>query len=205
MNVLMINGSPRINGNTTIALNEMKKIFDDHTIESTIIQIGNQDIRGCIACNQCKQSGHCVFDDAVNQIAPLLEKADGFVVGSPVYYAGANGTLISFLNRLFYSTRYSKAMKVAASVVVARRGGCSSTFDGLNKVFADNNMVIATSCYWNSVHGHDQGEAFEDAEGLQTMRILATNMVFLMKSIALGKQEYGFPEYEPLIKTNFIR
>ena len=205
MKVLMINGSPRVGGNTSIALQEMEKIFAQEGIEVETVQVGNQAIRGCIACGTCAKQGKCVFDDAVNAVAPKLEACDGLVIASPVYYASANGTLISFLDRLFYSTHFSKAMKVGASVVVARRGGLSSTFDELNKYFTDAGMPVASSQYWNSVHGRAPGEASQDAEGLQTMRTLARNMTFLMKSIALGKETYGLPETEPVQRTSFIR
>ena len=205
MNVLMLNGSPRVNGNTSIALQEMEKIFAAEGIEVETVQIGNKDIRGCIACGTCAGKGKCVFDDMVNETAPKFEACDGLVVASPVYYASANGTLISFLDRLFYSSPFDKSMKVGASVVVARRGGLSATFDELNKYFTISNMPIASSQYWNSVHGTAAGEASQDAEGLQTMRTLARNMTFLMKSIALGKEKYGIPEKEPFERTNFIR
>ena len=201
----MINGSPRANGNTATALNEMKKIFAKQGIETELVHIGNKDIRGCVACLNCRKNGKCVFDDAVNEIASKLEECDGIVVGSPVYYAGANATLTAFLTRLFYSTSFDKRMKVGAAIVCARRGGLSSTFDELNKFFAISGMPIATSQYWNSVHGAAPGEALQDEEGLQTMRTLANNMVFLMKSIALGKKEYGLPEKEAPARTNFIR
>ena len=201
----MINGSPRPNGNTTIALAEMKKIFDAEGSETTIIQVGNKDIRGCIGCGTCYEKGKCVFDDDVNKAASLFEKADGLVVASPVYYASANGTLVSFLDRLFFSTHFDKTMKVGASIAVARRGGCTATFDELNKYFTICGMPLASSQYWNILHGRDKGEAAQDAEGLQTMRVLARNMVFLIKSIALGKEKYGLPETEPWTPTNFIR
>lgn len=205
MKVLMINGSPRGNGNTAIALKEMEQVFTQQGIESEIVQVGNKDIRGCIACGSCYEKGKCVFDDLVNETAPKFEACDGLVVASPVYYASANGTLISFLDRLFYSTHFSKTMKVGASVVAARRGGLSATFDELNKYFTICGMPVASSQYWNSIHGAAAGEAAQDAEGLQTMRTLARNMAFLMKSIALGKEQYGLPEKEPFQRTNFIR
>lgn len=205
MNVLMINGSPRGNGNTTIALREMKNVFAQEGIEVTELNVGAKAIRGCIACNKCAELGKCVFDDAVNEAAPLLAKADGVVVASPVYYASANGNLISFLDRLFYSCRCDLTMKVGASVVCARRGGCSATFDELNKYFTISGMPLASSQYWNSIHGRLPGEAEQDEEGKQTMRALARNMAFLMKSIALGKEAYGLPEKEPRVATNFIR
>ena len=201
----MINGSPRPNGNTAIALAEMKKIFDAEGVDTTILQIGNKDIRGCIGCGTCYEKGKCVFDDEVNKAAALFEKADGLVVASPVYYASANGTLVSFLDRLFFSTHFDKTMKVGASIAVARRGGCTATFDELNKYFTICGMPLASSQYWNILHGRDKGEAAQDAEGLQTMRVLARNMVFLIKSIALGKEKFGLPETEPWTPTNFIR
>ncbi len=205
MKVLIINGSPRVDGNTSIALNEMVKVFEAECIETDVVQIGNKAIRGCIACNSCRKTGKCVFDDAVNDLAAKFEAADGLVVASPVYYASANATLIACLDRLFYSTSFDKTMKVGASVVVARRGGCSATFDELNKYFTISGMPIVSSQYWNSVHGRDSGEAVQDAEGLQTMRVLARNMVFLMKSIALGKEKFGLPEKEEHEWTHFIR
>ena len=205
MNVLMINGSPRGSGNTTIALREMKNVFAQEGIEVSELNVGAKAVRGCIACNKCAELGKCVFDDAVNEAAPLLAKADGVVVASPVYYASANGNLISFLDRLFYSCRCDLTMKVGASVVCARRGGCSATFDELNKYFTISGMPLASSQYWNSIHGRLPGEAEQDEEGKQTMRALARNMAFLMKSIALGKEAYGLPEKEPRVATHFIR
>ena len=205
MKVLMLNGSPRAKGNTALALEEMEKIFKEEQIETEILHIGHKDIRGCIACRQCAQKGKCVFDDVVNETAPKFEQADGLVVGAPVYYASANATLIAYLTRLFYSTHFDKTMKVGASVVCARRGGCSATFDELNKFFTISNMPIASSQYWNSIHGREQGEAEQDEEGKQTMRVLARNMTFLMKSIALGKEKFGLPETEERAFTHFIR
>lgn len=205
MKVLMINGSPHANGNTYIALHEMEKIFNENSIETEIIHVGNKSIRGCIACGMCAEKEKCVFDDIVNETAPKFEACDGLVVGSPVYYASANATLIAFLDRLFYSSNFDKTMKVGASVVVARRGGLSSTFDELNKYFTICGMPVASGQYWNSVHGREQGEALQDAEGLQTMRTLARNMTFLMRSIKLGIETYGLPEKESFQRTNFIR
>jgi len=205
MKVLIINGSPRVGGNTSFALNEMVKVFEAEGVDAEVVQIGNRDIRGCIACASCKKNGKCVFDDGVNELAPKFEEADGLVVASPVYYASANATLIACLDRLFYSTGFDKTMKVGASVVVARRGGLSSTFDELNKYFTISGMPVASSQYWNSVHGREKGQAEQDAEGLQTMRTLARNMTFLMKSIALGKEKYGLPEKEEWQPTHFIR
>lgn len=205
MKVLMINGSPHAEGNTYIALHEMEKIFAKEGIETEIIHVGNKDIRGCIACYSCAKNKKCVFDDIVNETAPKFAECDGLVAASPVYYASANATLIAFLDRLFYSAPCDKTMKVGASVVAARRGGLSATFDELNKYFTISGMPVASSQYWNSIHGRTPGEAKEDKEGLQTMRALARNMTFLMKSIALGKEKYGLPEKEERVATNFIR
>lgn len=205
MKVLMINGSPRQNGNTSIALEEMRKIFEPAGVETEIVRVGSRDVRGCIACGRCEKLGKCVFDDIVNELAPKFEEADGLVVASPVYYASANATLIAVLDRLFYSSHFDKRMKVGAGVVCARRGGCSATFDELNKYFTISNMPIASSQYWNSIHGRVQGEAVMDEEGKQTMRVLARNMTFLMKSIALGKEAFGLPETEERVATHFIR
>ena len=205
MKVLLINGSPRVHGNTAFALNQMAEVFADQGIETELIQVGKEAIRGCIACGSCYKTGKCVFDDLVNEVAPKFEEADGIVLGSPVYYASANATLIAFLDRLFYSTHFDKRMKVGASVVVARRGGCSATFDELNKYFTISGMPVASSHYWNMIHGARPGEAAEDAEGIITMRNLAKNMSFLIKSIALGKETFGLPQYDPRQATNFIR
>lgn len=205
MKVLMINGSPNVKGNTYVALHEMEKVFAEEGIETEILHIGNKDIRGCISCGQCAKNGKCVFDDVVNEAAKKFEECDGLVVGSPVYYASANATLIAFLTRLFYSTPFSKTMKVGAAVAAARRGGLTATYDELNKFFGISGMPIASGQYWNGIHGAAAGEAEQDAEGLQMMRTLAHNMAFLMKSIALGKEKYGIPEKEPFERTNFIR
>ena len=204
MKVLLLNGSPRPNGNTAAALSEMEKIFALEGIETETIQIGSWPIRGCTACRYCHKAGKCVFDDGVNDLAAKLEESDGLVLASPVYYASANSTLTAAMDRLFYSNHFDKTMKVGASVAVARRGGCSSTFDQLNKYFTISGMPIASSQYWNSVHGRLPGEAAEDQEGLQTMRTLARNMTFLMRAIALGKAQYGLPQREKGIATNFI-
>ena len=205
MKVLLINGSPKAKGNTAFALEQMAEVFADQGIETEIIHVGNLAIRGCIACGSCYNTGKCVFDDAVNEIAPKFEAADGIVVGSPVYYASANATLIALLDRLFYSTHFDKRMKVGAGVTVARRGGCSATFDELNKYFTISGMPVASSHYWNSIHGGKPGDAQQDAEGIATVRNLAKNMAFLIKSIALGKETYGLPEYDKRQMTNFIR
>ena len=203
MKVLMLNGSPRTKGNTFIALEEMKKVFEVEGVEAEIVQVGNKDVRGCIACRRCVELGKCVFDDVVNELAPKFEEADGIVVASPVYFASANATLIATLDRLFFSTSFDKTMKVGASVVCARRGGCSATFDELNKYFTMNGMPIVSSQYWNMVYGGRPEEVLEDKEGLQTMRTLGRNMAFLMKSIQMGKEKLGLPEKEPAIFTNF--
>lgn len=205
MKVLLINGSPKANGNTAYSLSQMADVFAQEGIEAEILHIGNQAIRGCVACGSCMNLGQCVFDDCVNDAARKLKEADGLVIGTPVYYASANGTLISFLDRLFQSEKSDKRMKVGASVAVARRGGCSATFDELNKYFTISGMPVVSSHYWNSVHGRAPGEAAQDEEGIATLRNLAHNMAFLMKSIALGKASMGMPEEEPKARTNFIR
>ena len=204
MKVLILNGSPKTNGNTMTAISELVKVFDSEGVESEVIHVGNKDIRGCVSCNSCATKGKCVFDDVVNEIAPKFEASDGLVLASPVYYASANATLIACLDRLFYSSSFDKTMKVGASIVVARRGGCSATFDELNKYFTISGMPVASSQYWNSVHGRTPGEAAKDLEGLQTMRVLAKNMTFLMKSIALGKEKFGLPDKEEHLWTHFI-
>lgn len=205
MKVLIINGSPKIDGNTTTSINELIKVFDKNEIETETIQIGNQNIRGCIACNSCQKNHKCVFNDSVNEIAKKFENADGLIIASPVYFASANGTLISFLDRLFYSSHFDKTMKVGASIAIGRRGGLSATFDELNKYFTISNMPIVSSNYWNSLHGRGKKEVLEDEEGLQTLRVLAENMTFLLKSIKLGKEKFGLPEKESKIYTNFIK
>lgn len=205
MKVLILNGSPRVGGNTTVAVEEMERIFREEGVEVETVQVGARDIRGCIACGRCAETGRCVFDDIVNELAPKLEAADGLVVASPVYYASANATLVACLTRLFYSSHFDKSMKVGASVVCARRGGCSATFDELNKFFTIAGMPVASSQYWNSIHGRAPGEAEQDEEGRQTMRTLARNMTFLMCSIALGREKYGLPQREAPIRTNFIK
>lgn len=205
LKVLMLNGSPHANGNTAVALREMEKVFKENGVAVETVLIGDQAVRGCAACGGCYRLGKCVFDDVVNEIAPKFEAADGLIAASPVYYASANATLVACLDRLFYSTPFDKTMKVGASVVCARRGGCSATFDELNKYFTISGMPVASSQYWNSIHGRAPGEAEADEEGKQTMRALARNMTFLMKSIALGKEQFGLPEKETRVSTNFIR
>lgn len=205
MKVMLVNGSPHAKGNTALALDEMCKVFAEEGVETELVHIGNQAIRGCMGCGGCYQKGKCVFDDAVNATAKLFEESDGLVLGTPVYYASANATLVAYLDRLFFSTGFDKTMKVGASVAVARRGGTTATFDELNKYFTISGMPVASSQYWNNLHGLMPGEAVQDEEGLQTMRTLARNMTFLMKSIALGKEKYGLPQKEESMVTNFIR
>ena len=206
LKVLMLNGSPRENGNIALAFQEMEQVFRENGVAVENILLGKKDIRGCIACETCRKTHKCVFNDVVNDLAVKFEAADGLVVGSPVYYGSANGTIMSALQRLFYSTSFDKSLKVGASVVSARRSGCTATFDELNKFFTLSNMPIATSQYWNNIYGWNPGEGKVDAEGRQVMRVLARNMVFLMKSIALGKTELGTPQPEtPRVWTNFTR
>ena len=201
--VLLLNGSPHKNGCTATALGEMIKIFENEGIETETIHIGNKDIRGCIACNTCANTGKCVFDDLVNETAAKFKEADGLVIGSPVYYASPNGTLLSFLDRLFYSTPFSKQMKVGAALVSCRRGGNSASFDALNKYFTISSMPVASSTYWNQIHGFNAEDAEKDLEGLQTMRNLATNMSFMIKAISDAKEKYGLPENEHKFFTSF--
>ncbi len=196
MKVLLLNGSPHAAGCTYTALHEMETVFAAEGVETELIHVGQRDIRGCISCGRCSQLGRCVFDDLVNETAPKLAACDGLVVGSPVYYGSPNGTLLSFLDRLFYSTSFSKAMKVGAAVVSCRRSGNTASFDVLNKYFSISGMPIASSFYWNNIHGFTAEDARKDAEGLQTMRALARNMTFLMRAIALGREQYGLPERE---------
>lgn len=205
MKVLLVNGSPRKDGNTAAALKEMEDVFHVEGIETERVELGHSAVRGCIACMSCVKTGKCCFDDAVNESARLFEEADGLVVGSPVYYGSANATLVAYLDRLFFSTHFDKTMKVGAAVGAARRGGLTATFDELNKYFTISGMPVAAGQYWNGVHGSAPGEAQQDAEGLQQMRTLARNMSFLMKSIQLGKEKFGLPEKEKAVKTNFIR
>ena len=205
LKVLMLNGSPREHGNIALAFSEMEQVFKENDVEYENILLGRTDIRGCIACETCRKRGKCVFDDIVNELAVKFEEADGLVIGSPVYYGSANGTLMSALQRLFYSTHFDKSLKVGASVVSARRSGCTATFDELNKFFTLSNMPVATSQYWNNIYGWEPGEGKVDEEGRQVMRVLARNMIFLMKSIALGKEQTGLPETEDRVWTNFTR
>lgn len=205
MKVLMINGSPHPNGNTSIGLKEMANIFHENDVDTEILQIGNKDIRGCIGCRSCAKTGKCIFDDIVNETASKFEACNGLVVGCPVYFGSANSTLVAFMTRLFFSTSFDKTMKVGAAFAAARRGGLSATYDELNKFFAISGMPIATGQYWNGIHGRQLGEASQDMEGLQQMRVLARNMTFLMKAIADAKDKYGMPKKEAFQATNFIR
>lgn len=205
MKVLLINGSPHAKGCTATALNEVAKTLNENGVDTEIIQVGHLDVRGCIACGQCRKLGKCVFDDVVNEVAEKFKEADGLILGSPVYYSSANGTLTSFADRLFYSSNYDKCMKVGAAVVSARRGGNTATFDQLNKYFTISSMPVVSSQYWNQVHGNNAEEVVQDLEGMQIMRTLGRNMAFLIKSIQLGKEQFGLPEKEPRVGTNFIR
>lgn len=204
MKALLINGSPHAKGCTYTALSELKHTLEAEGIETELIHVGNQDVRGCIACGQCRKLGKCVFDDVVNEVASKLAEADAFVIGAPVYYSSPAGGAISFMDRLFFSTfNVDKAMKVGAAVVTCRRGGNTASFDVLNKYFSISGMPIASSQYWNMVYGGSAEEVLKDAEGLQTMRTLGRNMAFMIKSIQLGKQQFGLPEKEPTTFTNF--
>ena len=205
MKVILINGSPNARGCTYTALSEVAQTFEDEGIETEIIHVGHKDIRGCIGCRKCKTLGKCIFNDIVNEVAPKFKECDGIVIGSPVYFASANGTLISFIDRLFYSMTEDKTMKVGAAVVSARRAGNTATFDEINKYFTISQMPVVSSQYWNMVHGNNAEEVKQDLEGLQTMRTLGRNMAFLIKSIHLGKEKYGLPEKEESVHTNFIR
>ena len=206
LKVLMLNGSPRKDGNIALAFREMEQVFEECSVEYENILLGRMDIRGCIACETCRKNGKCVFDDIVNELAAKFQAANGLVLGSPVYYGSANGTLMSAVQRLFYSTSFDKSLKVGAGVVSARRSGCTAAFDELNKFFTLSNMPVATSQYWNNIYGWEPGEGRVDDEGRQVMRVLARNMVFLMQSIALGRQELGLPKAEePRVWTNFTR
>lgn len=205
MKVLLINGSPHLNGCTFTALNEVATVLNNEGIETELLQVGNKDIRGCISCFKCRSSGVCVFDDEVNKIAKKFEEADGLIVGSPTYFSGPNGTLVSLLDRLFFSTQFNKSMKVGACVTTARRAGNTSTFDQLNKYFTIANMPIVSSQYWNLTFGYTAEDTKQDLEGMQTMRTLGLNMAFLIKSIQLGKEKYGIPEREKKVNTNFTK
>jgi multimeric flavodoxin WrbA len=201
--VLILNGSPHKNGCTARALEEMIRVFSEEGVETELIQVGNKAIRGCIACNSCAGTGRCVFDDLVNEVAPKFEEADGLVVGSPVYYGSPNGNLLSFMDRLFYSTHFSKHMKVGASVVSCRRGGNTASFDVLNKYFTISAMPVASSTYWNQVHGFSAEDVEKDKEGLQTMRNLARNMSFMIRAFRDAKEKYGYPTPETGAYTSF--
>ena len=201
--VLLLNGSPHVHGCTATALEEMIKVFEEEGVETELIQVGIKDIRGCVACGTCSLKGKCVFDDLVNEVAPKLEQADGLVVGSPVYYGSPNGTILSFMDRLFYSTEFSKQMKVGAAVVSCRRGGNTASFDALNKYFTISGMPVASSTYWNQVHGFTAEDVKKDLEGLQTMRNLARSMSFMIKAFADAKEKYGYPVFEKDSFTSF--
>ncbi len=201
--VLLLNGSPHNKGCTARALEEMIKVFRAEGVETELIQVGIKDVRGCISCDRCEELGKCVFDDLVNEVAPKFAEADGLVVGSPVYYASPNGTILSFMDRLFYSTSFSKHMKVGAAVVSCRRGGNTASFDVLNKYFTISGMPMASSTYWNQVHGFSAEDVEKDLEGLQTMRNLARNMSFMIRAIGEAKAKYGLPQVERENFTSF--
>lgn len=201
--VLLLNGSPHANGCTARALEEMVNVFSKEGVETEVIQVGNQDIRGCVSCGFCEKNGKCVFNDLVNEVAEKFKDADGLVVGSPVYYASPNGTILSFMDRLFYSTSFSKHLKVGAAVTSCRRGGNTATFDALNKYFTISGMPVASSTYWNQVHGFSREDVEKDLEGLQTMRNLARNMSFMIKAFADAKEKYGEPLVERDSFTSF--
>ena len=201
--VLLLNGSPRAHGCTAEALGEMIRVFEAEGMETELIQVGSKSIRGCIACGKCDTLGRCVFDDLVNETAPKFKEAAGLVVGSPVYYGSPNGTLLSFLDRLFYSSNYSKHMKVGAAVVSCRRGGNTASFDVLNKYFTISGMPVASSSYWNQVHGFTAEDVRKDLEGLQVMRNLARNMAFLIRAIEAERDRKGIPPMERGAFTSF--
>ena len=206
MKVLLINGSPKADGVCALALEVFASVLREEGIEAETVQVGNRNVPGCKACSFCLKGEGCVYHDLVDDVARKLDEAAGIVVASPVYYASPNGTLVSFLDRLFYSSRrIDKRMKVGCSIVSCRRGGASATFDMLNKYFTISEMPIVSSRYWNSIHGNTAEEARQDAEGLQTMRTLARNMAFLVKAIQSQKEREGLPPSEPKAMTNFIR
>lgn len=200
--VLLINGSPNEYGCTYTALKEMIDVFTANGVETELVYLGKQPIAGCIACGKCYETGKCIFSDKVNEIMEKIDEFDGIVLGSPVYYAGPAGQLCAFLDRLFYISKGRMAGKIGASVVSCRRGGATAAFDRLNKYFGISNMYIAGSQYWNQIHGNTPEQAVQDLEGLQTMRTLAQNMVWLMKCKEAGIE---MPEYEKKVATNFIR
>lgn len=205
MKVLLLNGSPHVHGGTRAALEEVARTLEEDGIETEILNVGHQSVHGCIACYKCKDTGTCVFKDIVADIAPKFEAADGLVVGSPVYYASPAGTLISLLDRLFYSTHFSKRMKVGAAVATSRRAGSVTTFDVINKYFTIAQMPVVSSQYWNEIHALDEQTLDQDVEGRQTMRVLGRNMAFLLKAIADAKEKYGMPQEEEHVYTNFLR
>lgn len=204
MKILLINGSPRKDSNTELALNEVAKSLNGENIETEIITLGN-DIKGCMACTACYKLGKCVIDDIVNEVAEKFKEADGIVIGSPTYYASTNGSVISFLDRLFYSASYDLSMKVGAAVCIARRAGTDTNFDVINKYFTISNMVVVGSQYWNNAFGRTQGEASKDEEGMQTMRRLGKNIAFVVKCLNDGKQKYKINFSEERKITNFIK
>lgn len=205
MKVLLVNGSQHTKGCTYTALSEVAKALNANGVETEIYQLGEHPASGCRGCWACKKTKACVIDDGVNEFVQKAAEFDGFVFGSPVYYASASGGLISFMDRVFYSGGKNLAFKPAAAVVSCRRAGASTTFDVINKYFTINNMPIVSSNYWNEIHGNTAEEALQDEEGLQTMRLLGNNMAWLLKCIQLGKENGEEPIRERKIMTNFIR
>ena len=201
--VLLINGSPHEKGCTARALEEVSRVLNEEGVETELMQIGKSNLPGCRACGFCAKNGKCVFDDVVNEVAPKFEEADGLIIGSPVYYASPNGTALAFMDRLFFSTGFSKQMKVGAAVVSARRGGNTASFDVLNKYFTISGMPVVSSTYWNQVHGHTAEDVEKDLEGMQVMRNLGRNMAFLIRAIAEAKEKDGLPLEERNVYTSF--
>lgn len=207
MKVIILNGSPKPEGNTATALHEVEKVLNQQGIETEWIHVGHKLIHGCIACNKCWDTNVCAFGDIVNEISEKIDAADGLLIGSPVYFASASGTLLSLLDRLFYSSLHKDwMMKVGASVAVARRGGATATMDVLNKYFLKTNMPVVPSQYWSIAHGTAPGEVVQDQEGMQTMRQLGLNMAFMIKSLRMGMEQLGSPKIkEELVETHYIR
>ena len=206
MKVLLVNGSPRQHGCTYTALTEAANALNERGIETEIVWVGNKEIAGCTACGGCRKTGKCIFDDIVNEISAKLDTYDGVIFGTPVYYGGPSGQILSVMNRLFYSSAAKMAGKPVSAVVSCRRGGASAAFQQMNMHFMMTNMIVITSQYWNQVHGNTPEEVRQDAEGLQTMRTLAENMTFVLRSIEAGKAAgVPRPNYEPKERTNFIR
>ena len=206
MKVLIINGSPRLNGNSQVLISNMVKVFNEYNVDVDVVEIGNKDVRGCIACGYCHENNGCVFNDIVNETAPKLKNADGLVLVSPVYFGSPNGNIVSFLDRLFYSRNYDLRMKVGAAFVIARRAGTTASFDMLNKYFTISGMPVASGDYWNNAFGREKGEIEKDEEGLRNARVVAKRMVFLMNAIKDAKEKYpNMLEDEKRVATHFIK